>query len=117
MSASAALSAIRSNLSLLRPFLASRHRVLISCRTHLFASATDLETALSGSGLAGDLLADIKSTRDYVIAELQNLSASEIQRIIRLVRPDENPIDVWNETDATTTFRILVGVQFCWVWC
>jgi pimeloyl-ACP methyl ester carboxylesterase len=97
MSASAALSAIRSNLSLLRPFFASRHRVLISCRTHLFASATDLETALSGIGLAGDLLADIKSTHDYVIAELQNLSASEIQRIIRLVRPDDNPIDVWNE--------------------
>lgn len=97
MSASAAIGSIRANFELLRPFFTARSRVLLTCRTHLFASATDLETAVLGSGLAGELLTDIRSTREFRISEIQALSPREIQSIIGRVSPEEDPANVWDE--------------------
>lgn len=97
MSPSATVAGIRSNLALLKPFFGSRSRVLISCRTHLFATATDLETAITGTGLAGELLTDIRSTESYMISEIQALSQEEIRSIIGQFVTGEDPVAIWEE--------------------
>lgn len=97
MSANATVAGIRANLSLLKPFFGPHSRILISCRTHLFASATDLETAVTSTGLAGELLTDIRSSGSYLISEIQELSGEEIRAIIGRLLVDENAADVWDE--------------------
>jgi hypothetical protein len=97
MGPSATIAAIRSNLVLLRPFMTSGSRVVISCRTHLFASDSDIEIALRAPASAGELLADVRASRRYLVAEIQELTASEAQAIISALLPGEDPRTVWEE--------------------
>jgi hypothetical protein len=97
MGASAKISSIRANLDLLKPFLSGGARAVLTCRTHLFASATDLDEALSDASLAGDLLRQMSADRSYAIIELQKLSPEEAKEIIGKALPDEDPEAVWAE--------------------
>lgn len=91
MGTAATVATIRSHLAVLRPLLESGARVLLSCRTHLFASESELDTALANAKSAGDLLAAIRENPAYAIAEIEELAKAEILGIPSKVLPSEDP--------------------------
>jgi len=109
MGCSATIASIRANLELLRPFLGSGSRVVLTCRTHLFASATELETAVGNASVAGDLLVHLRANHDYLICEMQKLSGEEIEQIIARVRPEEDAAAIWKELEDYYDLQDLSG--------
>jgi len=99
MFTSASLAEIRRRLTSLRP-LTERARTILTCRTSIFHSSSDLELAFSKSGIAGEAFQDINRDGQFSVMELQHLSQAAVLGIIETACPAEEPSTIWREIEG-----------------
>lgn len=94
------------NLRHLDPFLTSRCKVILTCRTHFFVTNDQMEQVLAGrTGYGTELYAAFRQTSpEFLIVELQEFSEHEIREVI-------DKAEEIDANDAWSTIQRLYNLQ------
>lgn len=102
------LAGMYHNFAKLQEIIESGCRIIITCRTHFFASDEQVDEVLIGASMGTDIAA-LFHRKDYRfdVAVLQEFSENEIREAIKRRFGPEREDEIWNEINAHYDLRDL----------